>query len=188
MEVGRTLSPIPRCALANRQAQLGTGLANALHCKPISSVEPAGNTKCLALYLFGKRRHVERVKLLWTLLNPQMLAQAKEVKGQLGVSTTVARRSFMDGFAVRIHQRLAEAEKQAADDEVAESYALALVDDKQQAEDAYQRWLEDQRYCTVNRKRKRTTHRESYNSGVNAANRADLNQTRVGGARAAIGS
>lgn len=174
-------------AYSDRQARLGGSLATALHCTPIA-MGRARSTKRSELHVFGKRRHVERVKLLWTLLNPQMLAQAKDTVGELWVSTTVARRSFMDGYRDRVYQRLAEAEQQAADEDVAESYALALVDDRKQAETACQQWLEDNGYECVNRASRSQVDHRSYASGVSAANRADLNQTRVGGARAAIGS
>src|SRR6185312_8322439 len=58
----------------------------------------------------------ERVELLYTSLLLQAVAQLTRLRPPAGESVAAYRRSWLHGFAVRVHQRLTEAEQQAQRD------------------------------------------------------------------------
>lgn len=171
------------------QARLLTGIAQALHCDSFGS-KRVRSTKWNSLTLFGKRRHIERVAILFPLLNAQMAAQAKDssLSGNIFTSTVTQRRSFMLGYIGTITNRLTRMENSAADGtEDSNRYAVALVDDAEAAKAALRDHLNKSGMSVGSDRARYRADQGAMRNGSNAANRADLGQARMGGARAAIG-
>lgn len=160
------------------QASLLLNVCGALHCTAyMESVRRS--RKVSAVTAFGLRRHLERVDMLFSVLNPQMAAGAQQVSGsrELGVATVVARRSYMGGFISVIVDRL-----QAAEGSVAAGkgeYALALMDDRDKAQDAMNAFAAEQGIAFTYRSSKATVDIGSYFQGASAGENSDLGQTRV---------
>ena len=165
-------------AYTDMQSQLLSYLVAALHCVAFRHGK-RNSTKVESTMVFGVRRHVERVELLFAILNPQMAAGARRVKGDRlrGVSTVVARRSYMHGFAVTIYERLSTAETNVATGQ--ERYALALIDDVGKAASAREDFIRAQGLYLVSSKTKRQTDTASYWQGMSDGENSDLGQTRV---------
>jgi len=160
------------------QASLLLNLCNALHCMGYME-STRRSRKISTVTAFGLRRHIERVDMLFGVLNPQMAAGAQQISGSraLGVATVVARRSFMGGFISVITERL-----QAAEGTVAAGkgeYALALMDDRDKANDAMSAFAAQQGIEFTNRASKASVDAGSYFRGVSAGETSDLGQTRV---------
>ncbi|EEI16066.1 hypothetical protein HMPREF0298_2161 [Corynebacterium lipophiloflavum DSM 44291] len=172
-----------RGAYADMQAALLLGIAGALHCTGFGQ-RVRRSTRISSVAIFGLRRHLDRVNLLFTLLNPAMIAAARTiVAGPYdATSTVVQRRSFMTGFAHSIASRLSEAEHSVA--ETAGQYALALVDDSRKARQAQEEFGRHHGLYFEDFRSQRTFDGASYGQGVEAGERSDLGQTRVGSRRA----
>ena len=129
--------------------------------------------------VFGVRRHVERIDMLFSLLNPQMAAGARRVYGDRfrGVSTVVARRSYMHGFAATVFERLNAAEESVAAEEG--RYALALIDDGSKAESARDAFAEKHGLWLGSATSKRSMDVGSFHQGRSDGTGTDLGQTRV---------
>ncbi|GAB3940247.1 DUF2786 domain-containing protein [Corynebacterium tapiri] len=151
-------------------------LAQALHCRVVAS-KKYRSTVVHQANLFGLRRHVERVELLFSVLNATMVAQAQTVG-----RTVRARRSFMHGFSVGIFHRLAAAESQVATEST--SYSLVLINDFEKATVLLNEWARAQGMSVASYTSRRSNHAGAFAAGGAAADRADLGQTRVSGFRA----
>lgn len=169
-----------RGAYTDMQATLLQCLSEALHCKAYMTKRHR-STKVMDMTVFGLRRHMERVDMLFSLLNPKMLLLSKkntvvDLNGY-GVSATVRKRSFMTGFAVTMRQRLQESERKAnAGDE---RYAVALIDDAAKAKQGMQDHLNDNGMNLKQFRQKRQLDGASYAGGVDAAHQQDIGQTRL---------
>ncbi|MHA2788063.1 DUF2786 domain-containing protein [Corynebacterium sp. S7] len=165
-------------AYTDMQAYLLNSIVHGLHCVAFSS-GTYRSTKVKQMMVFGTERHLDRVDLLFTLLNAQMIAQAKNVRAQteLGVSVIVARRSFMVGFASRVGERLRQAEKTMSNS--SSGYAVALIDDAVKAEEARAAFAEAEGITLASSKSRRSMDTDSYFQGVNAGNGSDIGQTRL---------
>lgn len=166
-------------AYTQQQGHLLLGIAEALHCKGFIMARAHSNALESAT-VFGARRHIERVDLLYTLLNPMMLTLAQRADvvdlNTIGASTVVRRRSFMRGFIHRLANRLREAEGTVADD--GGQYAVALRDDAERARSAY-----DEHLAGIGVKFRRPSRvqfdRHSADNGAAAADTTDIGQARV---------
>lgn len=170
------------------QARLLFGLMEALHCKGFGN-RRRNSTKFTKVTMFGKRRHIERVAMLFPILNASMAVQSqhRDLNELIGTSTVTQRRSFMLGFISTIAQRLEEMESTVADNtDERERYAVALVDDAAAAQNALDEHMAGQKLRTIKTNNK--IDPSAMRRGHSAANRADLGQARVGGARAALTS
>lgn len=161
------------------QSALVLGIATALHCTGFAQ-RVYRSTRISSVTIFGLRCHLDRVNVLFTLLNPVMIAAAAEiVAGPFdATSTVVQRRSFMTGFAHSIAARLGEAEQSVADAD--DGYALVLVDDTEKARQAQEDFARDHGIYFADFRSQRTFDGESYGHGFRAGERSDLGQTRVG--------
>lgn len=162
-----------------QQAQLLMKIAEALHCKAFCVAADRSN-RATSATIFGARRHIERVNMLYALINPMMLTLAKRddvvTFENYGTSAVVRRRSFMLGFAHRLAERLSEAEGTVADD--GGQYAVALRDDAERARTAYEERLAE--LGATFRKPSRVRYDEhSAANGRAAADATDIGQTRV---------
>lgn len=167
------------------QAALFNQIAKTLHCCAIMTAK-RNSSKIMSIKVYGKRTHLNRVDILFPLLNNSMGAQARNQKATsaYGTSTTKLRKSFMYGFIVGITQRLSAMESNAASDagtEANNSYALVLLDDAKAARAAMEAENEWQR---SNRGRGASYDAGAASAGQDAATRADIGQTRVNGMRA----
>lgn len=166
-----------------QQIDLLCCIGGALHCE---NVTWPGSGKVI---LYGVRLHTSRVRILFAMLNPRMIAQAgREAAPVWSDATTRAYRiSWMNGYMYSIRERLEEAENRAAEERDAltasTSQALVLVSDKERAGRAM-----ENAHGKVSKSRYRPTLvDEALLKGVQAGREADLDgQTKLGGARRGI--
>ncbi|WP_342319023.1 DUF2786 domain-containing protein [Corynebacterium mayonis] len=165
-------------AYTEMQAALLFAVATALHCVGFQQ-KVRRSTKVFAVTLFGRHRHLQRVEMLYVLLNPVMIAGATNLTscGPFDASTVVKRRSFMQGFARSVGQRLAAAEDGVAGSD--ERYAVALIDDLRRAEQAQENYARDLGLHLTTSRARRTYDGGAYGSGRDAGDRTDLGQERV---------
>lgn len=160
------------------QADLLHAIAAGLHCTGFTH-RVHNSTRVESATIFGLKRHLERVDMLYGMLLPVMLAGAQNVRaGSWRESTVIMRRSFMSGYAAQIRARLAEAEQEAAGE--SGEYALVLVDDFEQASRAREEYAADHGIFLSAHETNRSFDPGSYLRGKEAGQRSDLGQTRVG--------
>ncbi|NKY19461.1 DUF2786 domain-containing protein [Tsukamurella spumae] len=166
-----------------QQIDLLCHIGSALHCENV--IWPADGK----VVLYGVRVHTSRVRILFAMLAPRMIAQAgrETAPWWSDVSTRAYRISWMSGYIYSIKNRLAEAEKRAADERDAQtssaSQALVLVSDKDRAQKAMEK---------ANPRLKKDRYRpalaeDALRKGIQAGLEADLDdQNKLGGARRGI--
>jgi hypothetical protein len=114
---------------AAAQTMLVNSVARALHCRCVYS--RAGGEH--VVHVYGMPHHVDRVRVLWDILRPQMVRQAGTVRPEWGNHVKSYRRAWIAGFASTIGRRIAEQETKAV--ESAGGGALVLYkSDVQRAE------------------------------------------------------
>lgn len=160
-----------------QQKALLTRIADAFHC---SSVLLHGHH---TVEVFGIPEHIYDAHTLFSILNPQMLAQAARQQNYgTASSTRKYRSSWMLGYSSRIHGRLVDAQKTAVA-ESADSSGNELVlhsDEKKAAA------LMNEIYPTLRKPRTTTIDRTAYDGGIAAANKANLGGTTLTGTKTAI--
>src|SRR3954449_3221807 len=126
------------------KARLLAWTASALRCRAV--LHEAGGGRVVAVTVLGFASDGARVELLYTSLLLQASAQlARQRPAWVGESVAAYRRSWLHGFAVRVHQRLVEAEARAAEAAAARaspsaagpSVALVLADRGARVDRAY---------------------------------------------------
>ena len=162
------------------QARLLHSIAQGLHCTGFTQ-RKYNSPGAVSATLFGLRRHIERVDMLYALLTPVMIAGAQKLTREnwYEESTIVLRRSFMSAFATTVGQRLKEAETTVGSGD--ESYAVVLLDDQSKANAARDDFASEHGFHLSSYNSKRSFSARGWESGAEAGNRADLGQTRVGG-------
>ena len=170
-------------AYSDMQSRLLLSIAQALHCTGFYQGVPQ-STRVKSADIFGSRRHMERVDLLYSMLLPVMIAEARRVESDGWASAVVRRRSFMRGFAATVAERLENAERTVTPAD--SPYALALVDDAVEAERARDAYAATQGlYVKVGGNRRcGTLDADAYYRGQDAGGMTDLGQTRVQSRRA----
>lgn len=164
------------------QMNLLNNIAGGLHCAAVAMRRPRA-VGVESGIVFGVEAHVERVELLFGILNPVMAALSVDV-GRYpwsDGSRVAQRRSFMQGFARAIHHRLVEAETTVADDDA--GYALAVIDDPARARDYMEAEMAKLSEGLTNYRRRGKFDPSSFQRGAAAARNADLGQRRMSGAR-----
>lgn len=115
------------------QATLLATIARALHCEAIRHV--CKRPTVIWVMVFGLRRHVERVEMLYSLLNPRMAILAQKVSSDpvygSAQQTARLRRSFMNGFIAEMGRRLTVAEEAVTGAD--ERFAVAVINDEDRA-------------------------------------------------------
>lgn len=111
------------------QKYLLTKISRALHCRVVFTDKTG--------FLFGARRHIERVMMLFPMLNNIMAAGATKQKADAlsALNTTQLRRSYMYGFSNGVEIRLAKADKDVAK-ESGVGTEIMLADDELRAKAA----------------------------------------------------
>ena len=155
-------------------------IANALHCTGFSN-RKRRSPAIINSIVFGDRRHLDRVEMLYSMLNPMMLSAAKNLSSDpwRDGSLVVKRRSFMEGFASIIGSRLEEAEGDVSDSD--ERYALVLVDDFDKARAARDEYLAGKGFELKPYNRNCSFDADAWGKGVNAGKMADIGQDRLVG-------
>lgn len=159
------------------QAKLLFAIGRALHCTGFSQ-RVYNSTRVASATLFGLRRHLDRVDMLYGLLLPVMMAGAHAERAEgWGDSTVIKRRSFMTGFATSIQLRLSAAEDTAASQDG--RYAIALLDDAAKAEAAQEEYAAHHGLCIGKYSSNGSLDADAFFAGQDAGDRSDLGQTRV---------
>ncbi|MFI5778155.1 DUF2786 domain-containing protein [Nocardia sp. NPDC051570] len=158
------------------QAFLFHILARELHCEPLMLGDYSSQIA------YGTAGHIERLRVLFATLCPQMLAGAARQRpnSHASVGVKAYRMSWMRGFYTGVGARLREAESTAAT-ESEPSAALVLMDDAKRAAAAFEAENSGQ-YADVKHRSRHDSNAAS--AGAAAAQRVNLGQTGVGGQRA----
>ena len=162
------------------KARLLAWTASALRCRAV--LHEAGGGRVAAVTVLGFASDRARVELLYTSLLLQASAQlARQRPAWVGESVAAYRRSWLHGFAVRVHQRLVEAEARAAESAAAAraspsagpsagpSVALVLADRRARVDRAYA-----EEFPQIGRARHARLSGSGYAAGTQAGARADL--------------
>lgn len=164
-------------AYTDMQAKLLFAIADSLHCTGFYN-RAFNSTRVKQATLFGHTDHLARVDALYSLLVPVMMAGARRLHAtHLGESIIVTRRSYMTGFATRIGQRLAQSERRVTD--TSQAYALALIDDAEQARNALADFAADRGLHLHADTSKRSFDPDAYRQGHEAGDASDIGQQRV---------
>jgi hypothetical protein len=181
------------------KARLLAWTATALRCRAV--LHQARGGRVAAVTLVGFAADLERAELLYTSLLLQAGAQlARERPAAPGESVAAFRRSWLHGFAVRVHRRLVEAERAAAEAHGADgerdgreaapggtaggALAVALADRAAEVDRAFAA-----AFPAPERARGRSLSGSGFGRGAAAGDRADLGATPVtAAARRRIGA
>lgn len=159
------------------QSRLLHTIADALHCTGFWR-SASYSTRVEEATIFGLKRHIERVDMLYSLLLPVMMAEARKLQRHNEFeSLVVRRRSFMTGFAYSIAERLRAAEESVA--AAQEGYGLMLVDDHVAAQLARDEYATAHGFSIGASRAKRSLDAEAFFRGQDAGSLTDLGQTRV---------
>lgn len=178
-----------------QQIGLLNALGQALHCEVIywgGGGHGYGRSAARGTVI-GAARHVERVRLLFSVLCPHMLAGAADLRAGNSAVTARWRRSFMVGFATVVGDRLAAQERSAAGEATRAAQAggagagtdaaLVLKNDADRAREETRR-----RYPYLRRTQSNARlDGDAFMHGCAAGHHTDLGQTRMG-ARRALGA
>lgn len=170
------------------KARLLAWVSSALRCRAL--LHEAWGGKVSAVTVFGFASDRERVELLYTSLllqaGTQLLRQRPARRGE---SVAAYRRSWLHGYAVEVHRRLAAAEQGAATERPepppgGRSVALVLADRTDRVDRAYA-----EAFPGVARARRTTLSGSGFTAGAAAGERADLGGSAVGtGHQRALGA
>ena len=166
------------------KARLLGWTASALACRWVMHDARGGRVPAVTVFGFDSDR--ERVELYTSLLLQAARPLAELRPLRRGESVAAYRRSWLYGFAARIHERLREAQSRAVrerDDDpgsaagAGSSAALVLADRGDQVDRAYA-----EEFPSLRRARRPSVSGSGYRQGADAADRADLGGgPRVGG-------
>lgn len=164
-----------------QQAVLLHRIASALRCQSVRYQGQRGGGG--GAVVVGFASDLERVDLLYSSLNLQMLSQVKDVTPDYwsNESTRGFRVSWAQGFSARVMTRLEEAEKKAVNETESTGAELVLRDRSAEVDSRYQSM-----FPNVKKDRRKVGSASGYSAGVQAGNRADLGNKRVGGSRTAL--
>jgi hypothetical protein len=180
-EIGTSHIPMADPYSAGK-ARLLAWTASALRCRAVLHEAGGGRVSAVTVLGFGSdRAHVE---LLYTSLLLQAGTQLVALRPEwAGESVAAYRRSWLHGFAVRVHQRLLAAEAAALADTPSptsasaaggRSVALVLADRTDRVERAYA-----EAFPRLGQARRATLSGSGYAAGDRAGTRADLGRTAV---------
>lgn len=172
---------------ARDRAQLVHELTEALRL-PSLRLEASG--KAQTFHVFGTRPNLDRFELLLRSLEIQMVVAMSEAERSgrgpwPGQAKITWRKSFMSGYTTRVAERVAAADRTAAEGAHTadgSSAALVLKSDTDRAQAAFRIKYPHTRSTS------RGTCTSGFGAGEAAADRADIGGTRIGNDRLAIGS
>lgn len=150
------------------KARLLGWIAAALRCRWIMHGAVAG--KVAAVTVFGFASDRERVELLYTSLLLQATGQLVRLRPPDPWESVAAyRRSWLQGFAAQVHQRLLLAETEAVQSTPGGGAELVLADRGTQVDRAYA-----EAFPTLGRARRPSLSGSGFTDGAVAGARADL--------------
>lgn len=171
------------------KARLLGWTAAALRCRWVMHDARGGRVPAVTVFGFASDRR--RVELLYTSLLLQAARQLAQVRPPHPDESVAAyRRSWLYGFAARIHQRLLEAEERASRERDRAgapasgapagpgTTALVLADRSDRVDRAYA-----EEFPSLRQARRPSVSGSGYRRGATAAERADLGGTRLRGRR-----
>ncbi|MEJ8277751.1 DUF2786 domain-containing protein [Pseudonocardia spirodelae] len=177
--IGRTRVVVDN-PYSGAKARLLGWTASALRCRWVMHDQRGGSVAAVTVFGFASDR--ERVELLYTSLLLQATAALAAVRPPDPRESVAAyRRSWIYGFAGRVHERLLEAERTALGDDEAEtgraaaSTELVLADRGAEVDRAY-----DAEFGRLRRARRPQVSGTGFRHGAAAADRADLGGSRLG--------
>lgn len=165
---------------ARDKASLLSGIAQQMRCRSVLRTRYPGGAKELSLHLFGYDSDLLRADLLYTSLLVQASIGMVRAPVPFGESVAAFRRSWLAGFTHAVVNRLAAAEKQAADDAEAaaapsgRSVALVLADRTVAVADAL-----SEQYPRLQSGRRRSLSGSGMADGWTAGQRADLGGSKL---------
>lgn len=163
----RELNVVLRGSYTDMQMNLLNILADCLHCVAVAVRRPRA-VGVESGTVFGLGVHIDRVEMLFSLLNPAMAGRAYDAG-----ATVSERRSYMAGFAAEIGRRLRIAEADMG--EQRPGYGLALIDDRERARS----FMEESVGRVSSHRRRGRLDARAYTRGASDARSADLGQSRV---------
>ncbi|MBC3192546.1 DUF2786 domain-containing protein [Pseudonocardia sp. C8] len=179
--------PIGRVTIAvddpysGAKARLLGWIASALRCRWVMHDNRGGKVSAVTVLGFASDR--ERTELLYTSLLLQTTAQLAAVRPPDPRESVAAyRRSWLYGFAARVHQRLLAAEREAVSEVAATrepgatSVELVLADRGSEVDRAY-----EEEFGELRRARRPQVSGSGYRHGAAAADRVDLGGSRLAG-------
>lgn len=166
---------------ANDRIYLLGYIADALNCHGITRDKSRGRTE---IHLFGYESDLDRVEMLFTSLLLQMFNGMRQGRPTYGEKLITYRKSWIAGFILTVYKRLQEIEARARQEAPAaasgRSAELVVADRKAVVMARF-----NAAYPSARSNGRQTRRRGTgYAAGQEAARRADLGQTRVGGRRA----
>ncbi len=163
------------------KARLLGWIASAVGCRSV--LHDAWGGRVAAVTVFGHASDRARVELLYTSLLLQAVAQLVRVRPPDPAESVAAyRRSWLHGFAVEVHRRLAAAQAQAEADADAgreragPSVALVLADRRDRVDRA---WAEA--FPVLGAARRAVLSGSGFGAGSRAGARADLGRDGLAG-------
>ena len=184
-EIGATRLEVADPYSAGKARLLGW-TASALRCRAV--LHQAAGGRVGAVTVFGYASDRERVEVLFTSLLLQATAQLVAQRPPHAAESVAAyRRSWLHGFAVQVHRRLADAERRAesqADQQAGAGEgrpraALVLADRRSRVERAYA-----EAFPLLGRSRRSLLSGSGFAAGAEAGDRADLGADALSGRRA----
>jgi hypothetical protein len=175
---------VGRGAYVRGRISLLANVAEAHDVRMVYQSTPTGSVAFLA----GRREDLDIVEVLYASLHAQVASQMATLRRSTGAATQRERRAFLFGFAGRIGELLTEVQAAATRESQATSdggaaTAVAVRERRERVDDFADRTWGKVRSAS----RAAPLAVDGYERGANAANRADVGRTRLGG-RPAIGS
>ena len=160
------------------KARLLGWVASAFGCRCV--LHGAWGGRVGSVTVFGHASDRERVEVIYTALVLQATSQVVRLRPpRPGESVAAYRRSWLHGFAIEVHRRLAAAEAgAAAAAPAAPSVAPVLADRRARVDEAYA-----EAFPELGRARRSVLSGSGYGAGTRAGSRADLGRTPVTRAR-----
>lgn len=149
-------------------------VASALHCQTVRTGQEVA-------YVYGVKRHLDRISMLGGFLVAYMLGNLATLKAPYGVHATTYRKSAMSAFASVVGSRLREAEHRAKVESTdAAGAEIVLVSDARKAEQAMKK-----AHPRVQTSQRRVST-AGYGEGSAHGNRVDLGGSSLSNRRRAI--
>ncbi|MFV2195267.1 DUF2786 domain-containing protein [Nocardiopsis sp. LOL_012] len=163
------------------KAELLMAIADAVRCKGLRDRLRNG---AVHVSVYGYPTDIERVEILYTSLLLQMANGLETTEVPRWADTRTFRRSWLYGFALQVGQRLTDIQKTAEHDTTpteGQSTALVLRDRSKAVED-----LVNGQVPKINKPKVAPLDPDGYEAGQDAADHADLGQTRMDSGRRAL--
>jgi hypothetical protein len=169
--------PLGRGAYVRGRLALLQAVAEASGCQVVFQAKPTGTVA----YVAGFRADLDTVGLLYHSLHTQASGRMGRERRATGAATQQWRRSFLFGFADEIRTMLADTAREATSRLHPSSTALPALRERDRRVDEFARRSFGR---VVAARRPKAATAQGFVAGREAAARADLGRSRVGGRRA----